>query len=55
MSEDKLKQLKIRLPIELKKFVEAEAERNRSSMGSEVVRAVRERMEKAQRKSGPDE
>lgn len=39
--------MQLRLPPDLKAFVEAEADRNGSSQNSEVIRAVRERMERA--------
>ncbi|GJE46185.1 DNA-binding protein [Methylobacterium soli] len=39
-------QMKIRLPLDLKAFVAGQADRNRSTQNSEVVRAVRERMER---------
>jgi predicted HicB family RNase H-like nuclease len=40
--------LQLRLPPDLKAFVAQEAERNGSSQNSEIIRAVRERMERAQ-------
>jgi len=43
---DKRDQLKIRLPADLKAFIDAEANRFGSSLSSEVVRAVRERMDR---------
>ena len=45
MTEKTLKTLLVRLPVELKEWLEKESGRNRSSQGSEVVRAVRQRME----------
>ena len=39
-------QLVVRLPTDLKAFIDAEASRFGSSLNSEVVRAVRERMER---------
>jgi len=35
----------IRVPLDLKAWIEREAERNLSSQGSEIVRALRHRME----------
>lgn len=37
-------QLKVRLPSDVKAFVEAEARWNASSLSSEIVRCIRERM-----------
>lgn len=42
----------LRLPADLKAWIEREAERNSSSQNSEIVRSVRERMEKAQAATG---
>jgi plasmid stability protein len=44
----KREELILRLPSELKKWLEQEAARHCSSMNSEVVRAVRARMESEQ-------
>lgn len=44
MSETK--QLALRVPEELKDWLSAQAARNSSSLNSEVIRAVRERMER---------
>jgi hypothetical protein len=38
-------QIKVRLPADADAFIEAEARKNSSSKNSEIVRAVRERME----------
>ena len=38
--------LMIRLPSSLKSFIEAEASRNGSSQNSEIVRCIRERMDR---------
>ena len=38
------KPMQLRLPPDLKKWIEKQAERNGSSQNSEVIRAVRERM-----------
>jgi len=46
-------QMRIRLPADLKAWIEAEAARNGGSMNSEIVRALRERMEK-QRPASPN-
>lgn len=40
------KQLQLRLPPDLKSWVEAQAEANAASQNSEIVRAVRERMQR---------
>lgn len=45
MSE--MKQLPIRFPADVKAWLAEQAERNGSSQNSEVIRAVRERMERA--------
>lgn len=39
-------QLKIRIPSDLKKFIAIQAERNKSSQNSEIVRCIRERMDR---------
>ncbi|WP_426238135.1 Arc family DNA-binding protein [Pararhizobium sp. DWP1-1-3] len=36
----------LRLPADAKKFIELQAERFGSSMNSEIIRSIRERMEK---------
>jgi len=38
------KQLQLRLPADLKDWIEAQADANGSSQNSEIIRAVRERM-----------
>jgi hypothetical protein len=48
MTEKTFKTLLVRLPVELKEWLEKESGRNLSSQGSEVVRAVRQRMESVQ-------
>jgi hypothetical protein len=45
MTEKTVKTLLVRLPVELKEWLERESDRNLSSLGSELVRAVRQRME----------
>jgi Arc/MetJ-type ribon-helix-helix transcriptional regulator len=42
------KPVQLRLPNELKSWIAAQAEKNGSSQNSEIVRAVRERMERQQ-------
>jgi hypothetical protein len=42
------KPVQLRLPSDLKTWVAAQAEKNGSSQNSEIVRAVRERMERHQ-------
>ncbi|RWG02544.1 Arc family DNA-binding protein [Mesorhizobium sp.] len=39
-------QFKIRLPSDAKAFIKAEAERNASSQTSEIVRCIRDRMDR---------
>ncbi|MGR3792637.1 Arc family DNA-binding protein [Vannielia sp. SX4] len=45
------KPMQLRLPAELKAWIEAEAKKNGSSQNSEVIRAVRDRMERAETQS----
>jgi len=45
------KELLVRVPLDVREWLQREAERNISSMGSEVVRAVRERMDALKAKS----
>ena len=40
-------QIKLRMPAELKDWIDRQADLNRSSKSSEIVRAIRERMERA--------
>lgn len=47
MSKAEDRQFKLRLPAELKDWIEEQAKLNRSSQGSEIVRSVRERQERA--------
>lgn len=39
-------QFKFRLPKDVKQFIEGQAARNSSSQGSEIVRCIRDRMER---------
>jgi len=39
-------QIKLRLPLDLKQWIEAQALTNRCSQSSEIVRALRERQER---------
>lgn len=41
------KPMQLRLPADLKQWIEEQAERNGCSQNSEIIRAVRERMEQA--------
>jgi len=41
-------QLQLRLPPDLKSWIEAQAEANAVSQNSEIVRAIRERMERTE-------
>lgn len=43
--------LMVRLPLEAKLFVESEARRNGSSQNSEIIRAIRDRMDRTQREN----
>lgn len=43
----------IRLPVDVKAFVDQQAEKFGSSQNSEIIRAVRERMERVQREEMP--
>jgi Arc/MetJ-type ribon-helix-helix transcriptional regulator len=52
MTEKTFKTLLVRLPVELKEWLEEESGRNLSSQGSEVVRAVRQRMESVRANAG---
>lgn len=45
-------QFKLRVPADVKEFLAAEAERNASSQSSEIVRAIRERMERTKAATG---
>ena len=48
------RQLAIRVPEEMKEWLMKEAGRNGSSQNSEVIRAVRERMERLEEGAGRD-
>ena len=52
MTEKTFKTLLVRLPVEVKEWLERESGRNFSSQGSEIVRAVRQRMESVQTTAG---
>lgn len=45
---EEIKQVPIRVPADLKAWLRSEATKHRSSMNSEIIRAVRERMEKVE-------
>lgn len=45
-------QIAIRLPLDLKRFIKAEAKANGSSQNSEIVRAIRERMDRKKASTG---
>jgi hypothetical protein len=45
--------LMVRLPLDAKSFVESEARRNGSSQNSEIIRAIRERMDRVKREEMP--
>lgn len=42
----KAPKLQVRFPPELKEFIELEAKKNSSSQNSEIIRCIRERMER---------
>lgn len=48
-------QVAIRLPPEVKRFIKAEAKLNASSQNSEIVRCIRERMERKKSSDGVHE
>lgn len=50
MHEERFSQAKVRLPTDLKEWIAAQSQINRSSQNSEVVRAVRERKERVEMK-----
>ena len=52
MSSRDLPKIVVRLPRDVKKWLVEQAEANASSQTSEIVRAVRERMERGLNKSG---
>lgn len=43
-----MKALQLRLPEDLKTWIEEQAHKNRSSQNSEIIHAVRERLERAE-------
>ena len=45
MTETTVKTMLVRMPVDVKEWLEKESSRNLSSQGSEVVRAVRLRMQ----------
>jgi len=45
-------QVAIRLPADLKRFIKAEAKANASSQNSEIVRCIRERMDRKKASTG---
>ncbi|TYB81760.1 DNA-binding protein [Maritimibacter fusiformis] len=55
--EDQMKkiQIGIRFPEDVKRFIDQEAARNCSSANSEVIRAIRERMDRIGERSDADE
>ncbi|WP_246138040.1 hypothetical protein [Maritimibacter fusiformis] len=48
-------QIGIRFPEDVKRFIDQEAARNCSSANSEVIRAIRERMDRIGERSDADE
>jgi len=52
MKED-VSKLMVRLPHDIKSFVAQQSSLNGSSQNSEIIRAVRERMERVQREEMP--
>jgi hypothetical protein len=49
---NKVSKLLVRMPADVKEWLENQAERNLSSQGSEIVRAIRCRMDSEQARSG---
>ncbi|WDI91918.1 Arc family DNA-binding protein [Xanthomonas campestris] len=43
-------QINVRIPVDLREWLRTERDKNRSSLTSEVVRALRERKERAEQK-----
>lgn len=50
MKEQVAVQFKLKIPTSLKAWIDAEAKKNASSRGSEIVRAIRERKERCEQK-----
>lgn len=48
----KLVSIQLRLPPDAKEFIATEAEKNASSQNSEIVRCIRERMERLEKEKG---
>jgi hypothetical protein len=46
-------QIKIRLPIEVKAWISEQAHRNGASQNSEIIRSIRDRMDRAAAGEGP--
>lgn len=44
-------QFKLRLPVDIRNWIDGQAALNRSSKSSEIVRAIRERMERQEAKA----
>lgn len=47
MDSRKLPQIVVRMPYDVKEWVSAQAEKNYGSQNSEIVRCIREKMERA--------
>lgn len=45
-------QIKVRLPADVKAWIEQQAEKNASSQNSEIVRCIRQRMERDSQSQG---
>ena len=48
----KLKVIQVRLPEDVKEFIEEEAQKNLSSQNSEIIRCIREKMERLAKEKG---
>lgn len=46
---DEVEQINVRIPVDLREWLKDQQARNRSSLTSEVVRAVRERKDRVER------
>lgn len=44
--------LRVRIPVDVKEFIEQEAKLNASSQNSEIIRCIREKMERTAKEKG---
>ena len=49
---DQAPKLQVRFPADVKEWIEREAKRNANSQNSEIIRCIRERMERQNEKTG---